>query len=608
LGKYNKLLPLIIDPVLVFASYSGSTADNFGMTATYGYDGSLFAGGTIFNNGYPTTPGAYDTIFHGTPAYGITDIVITRYDPTGASLMYSTYIGGIEAETVHSIIANENNELYIYGATSSSDFPVTPTAYDTSFAGGSYLFFASNGTKFNFGTDIYVAKINATGTNLLGCTYVGGSDNDGVNYTISQVYDTLMNNYGDQYRGEIMLDKDGDCYITSSTKSSDFPTLNGFDNTLNGHQDGVVFKLNNDLTSLYWSSYLGGSGADAGFSIKVDTNYFVYVCGGTTSNDFPVTTGTITTSFQGGKCDGYITKIDSNGSSILAATYIGTNAYDQSYFLDLDSVSNIYIIGQTEGNFPIINSPYSNPGSSQFIQKINNNLSSIYYSTVFGNGSVNTPFSPSAFLVDRCQNIYVSGWGGDILTGANLSGMPTTSNAFQATSPNGFDLYMIVLERDIQSLLYGTYFGGATSLEHVDGGTSRFDKEGVLYQSVCAGCGSNDDFPTTTGAWSNTNNSSNCNNGVFKFDFEVACGLISSTHVNSTEKDVLIISNSNELRIDLKELSFNEILIYNTQGQIIFNNSITKQKFNVNTNKFSAGVYIIRILGKDNFSKKIVIN
>ncbi|MCB0402704.1 MAG: gliding motility-associated C-terminal domain-containing protein [Flavobacteriales bacterium] len=527
LKSYKKNLPLVIDPVLVFASYSGSFADNFGMTATYGYDGSLFAGGTAFNVGYPTTVGAFDTSFNGSPASGITDVVITRYDSTGSNLTYSTYIGGAQAETVHSLIANESNELFLYGVTSSLDFPVTSNAYDTTFNGGVFSNFPNNGTTFNNGTDIYVAKFNANGTVLMGCTYIGGSNNDGINHKFTLTgnaaldYDSLMNNYGDQYRGEIMLDRDGDCYIASSTKSNDFPAVNGFDNTLDGHQDAVVFKFSSDLSNLIWSNYLGGSSADAGFSLKVDTNKNVYVCGGTGSADFPFTPGVINTNHQGGKADGYITKIDSSGSSILASTFIGTNNYDQCYFVEIDRFGSIYAVGQTKGVFPIINAVYSNPGSGQFIMRMNNNLTTIDYSTLFGNGNINTQFSPSAFLVDRCENVYVSGWGGNILNGTAMTNMPTTANAPQPNSGDGFNFYLFVLERNAQSQLFGTYFGGNQSSEHVDGGTSRFDKNGIVYQSVCAGCWNNDDFPTTPGAWSQVNNSTGCNNGIFKFDFEI---------------------------------------------------------------------------------------
>ena len=170
---------------------------------------------------------------------------------------------------------------------------------------------------------------------------------------------------------------------------------------------------------------------------------------------------------------------------------------------------------------PISADVYNNPGSSQFIWKLNPTLTGTEFTTVFGNERAGINISPSAFLVDVCGNIYVSGWGGSVLGGTRLDDMPTTDDAFQETPPNGFDFYLMVLEREATSLLYGTYMGGNLAQEHVDGGTSRFDKYGVVYQSVCGGCGGRSDFPTTPGAHSATNESSNCNNLVFKFDFEI---------------------------------------------------------------------------------------
>src|SRR5690554_5093859 len=99
--------------------------------------------------------------------------------------------------------------------------------------------------------------------------------------------------------------------------------------------------------------------------------------------------------------------------------------------------------------------------------------------------------------------------------------MPVTTNAFQSTPPSGFDFYLMVVERDFNSLLYGSYLGSASSKEHVDGSTSRFDKDGIVYQGVCGGCGGHSDFPTTPNAWSSENLSSNCNALVFKFDFNL---------------------------------------------------------------------------------------
>jgi gliding motility-associated-like protein len=538
--SYDKRYELVIDPVLVFACSSGSTADNFGMTATYDAAGNLYSGGTVFGPGFPVTVGAYDMTYNGIVTYGRTDVVVTKYDGTGAFLHYSTYIGGaLETEIVTSLVVDGQDQLLLYGATGSPDFPVTSNAYDTTFNGGINLQFVYNGSYFLGGTDIYVSKFNSTGTSLIASTFIGGSLNDGVNVNNDStlfssgpppVYefpaDSLQYNYGDQFRGEINVDQSGNAYISSSTRSSNFPIVNGFDNTLGGEQDAVAFKLNQDFSVLVWSTYLGGSDNDAGYALALDDSTNVYITGGTRSINFPVTSGVLQPSYGGGKADGYITKINNLGNAIITSTYWGTAAYDQCYFVQLDKDNDVYVVGQTEGLMPVTSGVYSNANSGQFISKLNPTLNSLVFSTVFGNGILTPNISPSAFLVDYCENIYVSGWGGKIVPPVTTTtGMPVTGDAHQPGT-DGHNFYLIVLATDAASLLYASYFGGPSSWEHVDGGTSRFDKKGIIYQSVCAGCGGNDDFPVTPGSWPNTganvNHSSNCNNGTFKFDFQVA--------------------------------------------------------------------------------------
>jgi len=537
LGEFDNSIGLIIDPVLVFATYNGAFTDNFGMTATYAYDGKAYTGGTLFGNNYPTPSPAYNTTtnFTGTSSasYGITDVFITKYAADGTTMIWTSFVGGGDntqgAETVHSLICDTTNNIYLYGATSSTDFPIQ-NGFQPNHGGGvansNYYY---NGVYYtNQGTDIYVAKLSEDGTVLMGSTYVGGSANDGVNYKVTSgiynsvaSYDSLTSNYGDQFRGEIMLDSLNNILIASSSRSIDFPTINGFQMTNSGQQDGVVFKLSNDFSSLIWSSYFGGSENDAAYSVKIDSSYNILIAGGTSSNDLPNTVGGLNPNYLGGKTDGYVAKISADGSSLIQTTYIGTSVYDQTIFVEIDRWDNVYIVGVSNGNMPVQNANYSNTGGSQYIMKLNPNLNGIIYSTVFGNGSSTPNISPSAFLVDVCGNVYVSGWGANILQGTGLSGMPVTPDAFQPNSPNGYDFYLFVLERDAQSLLYATYMGGASAQEHVDGGTSRFNKFGVVYQSVCAGCGGNSDFPTSPGAFSANNNSSNCNNLIFKFDFEI---------------------------------------------------------------------------------------
>jgi PKD repeat protein len=536
IGDYDINSALIIDPTLMFATYCGSVTDNFGMTATYGYDGTAYSAGVVYGNAYPTPdPLAYDTnstfLVPNNLAYGITDVFISKYSSDGTDMIWTTFLGGggdtTGTETAHSLICDSLNNLYVYGATSSIDFPVTPGAFQSSHAGGtSNSNFYYNGIYFtDQGSDIYIAKISADGTSLLGSTYVGGSGNDGLNYNFTAgiyntitSYDSLTTNYGDQFRGELKLDAFNNVLVVSQTRSLDFPVLNPFQGSLGGQQDAVIFKLSSDFTSLISSSYFGGTNNDAGHSISLNSLNEIVISGGTSSNNIPGTTGGLAPSFQGGKADGYIAKISSDGSSLLQTTYIGTPANDQCYFTDVDFNDNVVVFGNTNGAPLITPGVYSNPGSGQFIQSLDPGLSSINYATVFGNGSGIPDISPSAFKIDECGNIYCSGWGGNILQATPLSGMPITANAFQLTPANGYDFYLLVLENNAQSLIYGSYLGGSSAQEHVDGGTSRFDSEGILYQSVCAGCGGFSDFPTTPNAWSSTNLSSNCNNAVVKFD------------------------------------------------------------------------------------------
>ena len=538
IGNYDKSLELVIDPVLVFATYAGSPTDNFGMTATYAYDGKAYSGGVIYGNGYPTPASpVFDDVSNFTgvssAAYGITDVFISKYNEDGTTMLWTSFIGGGDnfdgTETVHSLISDTLNNIYLYGATSSLDFPVQ-NAYQPAHAGGtSNSNYYYKGVYYTVkGTDIYVSKLSADGTTLLGSTYIGGSGNDGVNYRIAggtynsvASYDSLTSNYGDQFRGEIMLDSMNNILIASSTRSTNFPVLNSFQSVIGGQQDGVVFKLSADFSSLMWSSYFGGLANDACYSVKIDSSYNILVAGGTSSSDLQMTAGALNPAYMGGKTDGFVAKISPDGSTLVRTSYIGTNVYDQVIFVEIDRWDNVYIVGVSNGAMPVVNAAYSNPGSSQFIQKLVPDLTAIDYATVFGNGTAVPNISPSAFLVDVCGNVYVSGWGANILQPTPMSGMAITPDAFQATPPNGFDFYLFVLERDANSILYGSYLGGNQAQEHVDGGTSRFDKYGIVYQSVCGGCGGYSDFPTTPGAWSANNLSTNCNNILFKFDFEI---------------------------------------------------------------------------------------
>ena len=175
---YDPSLALYIDPSLTFSTFTGSPVDNWGFTATPDVNGNLFGGGIVFGSGYPTTVGAFDASYNaGTGSFPM-DVSITKFNATGTALLYSTYLGGSGNETPHSIVCAPNGELFVYGVTSSTNFPMAGSSYDNSFNGGPYQL--QNSLEFN-GSDIYIARFNAAGTSLLASTYVGGSSTDGLN-------------------------------------------------------------------------------------------------------------------------------------------------------------------------------------------------------------------------------------------------------------------------------------------------------------------------------------------------------------------------------------------------------------------------------------------
>jgi gliding motility-associated-like protein len=337
--------------------------------------------------------------------------------------------------------------------------------------------------------------------------------------------------------------------------------------------------LNESLSNLLFSTYIGGSNNDACYSVKIDSSFNIVFAGGTSSSNLQQTTGAWQPNYMGGKVDGFVGKLNQTGTVLQRITYVGTSNYDQVFFVEIDRDDNVYLLGQSRGGtFPVINATFSNPNSTQFITKLNPDLSAVLNSTVFGNGNTNNlNISPAAFLVDNCGNIYVCGWGANILLNTMLSGMPVTPDAYQGTSPNGFDFYLMVMNRTFSDLIYGTYLGGNQAREHVDGGTSRFDKNGIVYQSVCGGCGGiPSDFPTTPNAWSDQNLSSNCNNVVFKFDFGITpnaeftvdqtsgCAAFEVTFDNTSTEDDSYLWDFGDGNLD--STTFNPTVVYTEPG------------------------------------------
>ena len=554
LGKYDTARPLTIDPVVVFASYTGATADNWGFTATYDAQGNLYSGGISFGAGYPASPGAFQTTFAQ-----LIDIAIIKYNPRvsgPAARVWATYIGGNGPDFPHSLVVNNQGELLVLGSTGSSNYPTTAGALQRTFGGGTAAApFGNFGPPYDLptGSDLIITRLNANATALVGSTYLGGSGNDGVlpltdNLSPFVTQKQLVHNYGDPFRGDILVDAADNVYLASHTASTNFPVARGFGSTYHGGtSDGVVCKLTPNLTALTWASYLGGTGADAAYSIQLEAaSGDVYVAGGTTSADFSTTAGAYRTTALG-DVDGFAVRIAAAGTSMLRATYVGTAAYDQAYFLQIGTDGGVYLLGQTLGQFPRTPGLFGTANGTQFIQKLDASLGQSLLATSFGSldpdNAGRVSLDPTAFLVDRCDRVYVCGWGG-MVNGRYLPNalaanpyqegngtttrLPITTDAFQSAT-DGSDFYLAQFSAGLTALTYGTYYGNVdpnTEGEHVDGGTSRFDPRGVVYQAVCS-CFSRTGFPIPPEAntYSTTNNSgtpggAGCNNAAFVFNFQ----------------------------------------------------------------------------------------
>ncbi|MDP5139402.1 MAG: PKD domain-containing protein, partial [Spirosomaceae bacterium] len=355
ISVYDTEHKLVIDPELVFSTYSGSFSDNWSHTATYDSNGNLYAGGSVFGLNFTVTEKALQQTLGGASnGNGIpltTDIVIQKYSSDGSTLLYSTFLGGSESEVPHSFIVNSNNELVILGTTSSIDFPVTDSAYDTTFNGGGEItgnLITSNITYRN-GSDIFISVISENGDQLIGSSFIGGSGNDGINDTRS----LPIRNYGDEFRGEVVVDAFDNIYAASVTNSSDFPTTDLTKTDSTGA--AVAFRLNSKCEKLEWCSAINGSGYDAAFSIKVNSES-VYVCGVTTSDNLPLSNGLKST--FAGSSDGFTSLYINDKLEI--STFVGTDAADIALLMDLDNQGNVYLFGLSQGAYPITFGVYNN--------------------------------------------------------------------------------------------------------------------------------------------------------------------------------------------------------------------------------------------------------
>lgn len=517
-AKYNRRKTLVIDPTLVFSTYSSSTDDNFGFSATFGEDGSAYGAGivygySIFHRAYPTTVGAFQDSSQG----GRVDIAISKYSADGTSQIYATYMGGSNNELPYSLLEGPNKSLIILGATGSRNFPMDPNGYDTAFSEGlndQYLIGGS--LPLPYGSDIFISILDSTGGSLLGSTFFGDSLSDGANKRLSF-------NYGDGARGDITLDANGNIIVSSYTFSPNLATGVAQNSSYLGGQDGLILSFDGSLQNLNWARYLGGSGHDAALSVRFTPTGRLYVTGTTESDSLSYDTNGVYQAYSAGATDAFLAELNPQNGDVLKWTFSGTAQEDRCFFVDYTPQGNLVLFGQTAGLWPWVgNNVWGIPTSSQFLQEFSPDLDRVVHSTTFGTRTLDsTNISPTALMVSDCGDIFISGWGAEYSSQRGRmgrpDGLPVTPDAYRDSSDGNGEFYFLRLSAGWDKLEYATFFGDYGARDHVDGGSSRFRKDGSIFQAVCA-CAAN--FPTSADAFSDTNGSFNCNLAVFRFDME----------------------------------------------------------------------------------------
>jgi hypothetical protein len=378
---------------LVYSTYLGGGAEDAGSAIAVDSAGAAYVIGQTRSTNFPTTAGTIDR-----SANGMFDAFVTKLNPSGASLAYSTYLGGSSEDQGRGIAVDSGGNASVTGYTLSTDFLATP--------------------GLNGGADAFVTMLNASGSAVMNSIYLGGSRTE---------------------KGLAIAVDSTALYVTGLTNSTNFPVFGGgFDTSANGLTDAFVTKLNLVGPNPGYSTYLGGSLTDQGGGIAVDALGAAYVMGNTSSTNFPTTAGAFDTSANGGK-DAFVTKLSPAGSSLGYSTYLGgsgdepsTTVPDRLGGIALDSDGNAYITGQTTADFPTTPDAFDTFGglSQAFLTKVNASGSSLVYSTYLGGGT--GPVDQDVgygIAVDSVGNAYVTGNTGN-------SDFPTTAGAF-STSLNG---------------------------------------------------------------------------------------------------------------------------------------------------------------------------
>src|SRR5256885_11090903 len=476
LGEYDHSRGLVIDPSITYSTFLGGSLEDDGLAIAADASGNAYVTGETVSTNFPPA----GTPFQSSNA-GSFDVFVTKLAPDGSSLVYSTYIGGSLNDSGNAIAVDSAGNAFVAGSTSSSDFPTTIRAFQQNFAGVS---------------DAFVLELNSTGSSLIYSTMLGGSGNDvanglavdglgsayvvGVTSSITDfptlnpiqgvsggsnsgfvtklntagtalVYSTYLGGSTGDFAAGVALDSSKNAFVTGGTLSPAFPTTTGAfqtscgtdGNCNGGSYDAFVTAINAAGSNFIYSTFLGGSGADQGLGIAVDSAANAYVTGLTSSSiNFPLKAA-LQPAFGGGTQDAFVTALNPTGNALVYSTFLGGSLLDAGTGIALDGSKNAYVTGQTSSSdFPTTNPTQTALGGANdgFVTEINSSGSQRIFSTLLG-GSQNENTLPGsggptgAIAVDSANNIYVTG-------NTSSADFPTTAAAFGRNYVGNIDAFV----------------------------------------------------------------------------------------------------------------------------------------------------------------------
>jgi len=445
---------------------------------------------------FPTTVGALDTTYAGS-----FDAFVTKFDVDGSTVLWSTFLGDVADDRAWAVDIDGSNRPVVVGITFSAAFPVTGGAYDTSHNGD---------------FDAFVAKLAADGSSLVWSTFYGGDDTE---WDVSGV----------------RLDDSERAVFSGNTRSTDLPTSSGaYDDSLGGVQDAFVASISADGSSLVYGTYLGGSGFDTAGDVAVDSTGRPVVVGTTDSTDFPTSPGAFQSSLGGsaGLGDCFVAKLSSTAGSLVFGTYLGGDAVDEGFAVDVDDADGALVTGiARSSNFPTTPGAFDQTyGGSEdaFVARISSDGTTLQFGTYYGGGAG-----------DRGLDLVRDPSGRPVFVGWTCTfepDFPTTGNAYDDTFNGPCDTFLAKLEYDLSRPLYSTYVGGWRDEIAYGLALDEFNRPVVGGETLST------NFPVTPGAYQTT--SASPNEWVDGFVYSMDLPAVWCTDVTGTSTPWLTLGES----------------------------------------------------------------